>query len=100
MLPGGLSKKECGYIAYAVRRHFFLHKQDHPLLKYADYRKVPVSDLLLLNLKFVIHELLELEAQGGPFPAGACRATARKLEGKPPPKRRRVVALRRSRKGK
>jgi hypothetical protein len=56
MLRGGLSEKERGYIAYAVRRYFLRHKQDHPLLKYADYRKVPVSDLLLLNLKFVIHE--------------------------------------------
>jgi hypothetical protein len=102
LLPGGLSEKDFWHIAYAVRRYLLQHKQDdHPLLKnYDHYLKVPMIDLVFWDSKFVYDQLLELETQGGPFPVGAARATARKLQGRPPPKRRRVVTLRRSRKGK
>jgi hypothetical protein len=75
-----LCEKDCWHIAYAVRRHSLLHNQDHFLLKYDHYLKVPKTDLAFLNSKCVIAQLLELEAQGGPFPVGAALATARKLE--------------------
>ena len=76
-----LCEKDCWHIAYAVRRHSFLHKQ-RLLLNYDHHREVPKAELALLCRKFVIAQLRELEAQRGPFPVGAALATARKLEGR------------------
>jgi hypothetical protein len=79
----GLSEEEWGYLAYTVRRYWRRHKQDHYLLKYDHYLEVPKGDLFyeicLMKRTFLITQLRELEAQGGPFPVDAIRDLARKL---------------------
>jgi hypothetical protein len=85
-LPG-LSEEEWGYLAYTVRRYWRRHKQDHPVLKYDHYLEVPNAELMhaigFMKRKFLITQLGELEAQGGPFPVDAIRDLANKLKGKP-----------------
>ena len=58
------------------------------MLKYEHYSEVPRGDLFhaisLMKRKFLITQLSELEAQGGPFPVDAIRALARRSEADPP----------------